>query len=60
MTRKSDTCPMCIKQFQKQELLVKFWEWEGSERSKSFKLAHLDCALHLSQAEKHGKHPPKK
>jgi tRNA U54 and U55 pseudouridine synthase Pus10 len=45
MARKDDKCPVCNGQFQKKDMLLKFWVWEGTERSKLSKLAHAACAL---------------
>jgi hypothetical protein len=53
---KQDMCPICAKPFQKGEFLIRCREWGGKELRF---LAHIDCALLLSQREGRNHSPAK-
>jgi hypothetical protein len=47
-----DVCPICTGAFKNSEVIISFRKWPEKEA----RLAHLDCALMLSEGEKR-KHP---
>jgi hypothetical protein len=48
-----DMCPICAKEFQNNDVVVKYMRW-GDEVEY---VAHVDCLLYSSETEKR-KHPP--